>query len=30
MFRHTPGVPVWQRNYYEQIIRKDESFIPAN
>jgi len=21
--RHTPGVPVWQRNYYEHIIRND-------
>ncbi|WP_169239716.1 transposase [Candidatus Roseilinea sp. NK_OTU-006] len=23
--RGTPGVPVWQRNYYEHIIRDDES-----
>ncbi|MCX8051233.1 MAG: transposase [Chlorobi bacterium] len=23
--RKTPGVPVWQRNYYEHIIRSDES-----
>ena len=23
--RRTPGAPVWQRNYYEQIIRTDES-----
>jgi putative transposase len=22
--RHTPGVPVWQRNYYEHVIRDDE------
>ena len=22
--RNTPGVPVWQRNYYEHIIRDDE------
>ena len=22
--RNTPGVPVWQRNYYERIIRDDE------
>ncbi len=22
--RHTPGVPVWQRNYYEHIIRNEE------
>lgn len=22
--RGTPGVPVWQRNYYERIIRNDE------
>jgi REP element-mobilizing transposase RayT len=23
IFRGTPGVPVWQRNYYEHIIRDD-------
>jgi hypothetical protein len=23
--RNTPGAPVWQRNYYEHIIRNDES-----
>jgi len=23
--RHTPGMPVWQRNYYEHIIRSEES-----
>ena len=23
--RNTPGVPVWQRNYYEHVIRDDES-----
>jgi hypothetical protein len=23
--RDTPGVPVWQRNYYEHIIRDEES-----
>ena len=23
--RNTPGVPVWQRNYYEHIIRDNES-----
>ena len=23
--RHTPGVPVWQSNYYEHIIRDDRS-----
>ena len=22
--RHTPGAPVWQRNYYDHIIRDDE------
>ncbi|MFN3472142.1 MAG: transposase, partial [Aquificaceae bacterium] len=22
--RHTPGAPVWQRNYYEHIIRNEE------
>lgn len=24
-WRHTPGTPVWQRNYYEHIIRNEES-----
>lgn len=24
--RKTPGVPVWQRNYYEHIIRNEEAF----
>ena len=24
-FRNTPGMPVWQRNYYEHIIRNDKS-----
>ena len=23
LLRHTPGIPVWQRNYYERIIRDD-------
>jgi len=23
--RNTPGIPIWQRNYYEHIIRDDES-----
>jgi len=23
--RRTPGAPVWQRNYYEHIIRSEES-----
>ncbi|HKZ46400.1 MAG TPA: hypothetical protein VJ202_03355 [Thermodesulfobacteriota bacterium] len=23
-FRNTPGMPVWQRNYYEHIIRNEE------
>uniref|UniRef100_A0A7C4RTW2 Transposase n=1 Tax=Desulfatirhabdium butyrativorans TaxID=340467 RepID=A0A7C4RTW2_9BACT len=23
--RGSPGVPIWQRNYYEHVIRKDES-----
>jgi REP element-mobilizing transposase RayT len=23
--RGTPGIPVWQRNYYEHIVRNDES-----
>ncbi len=22
--RKTPGIPVWQRNYYEHVIRKSE------
>ena len=21
--RNTPGIPVWQRNYYERVIRND-------
>jgi REP element-mobilizing transposase RayT len=25
--RHTPGLPVWQRNYYEHIIRNDRALI---
>lgn len=25
LLRHTPGYPVWQRNYYEHIIRNDKS-----
>jgi putative transposase len=25
VMRNTPGVPVWQRNYYEHIIRDEES-----
>jgi REP element-mobilizing transposase RayT len=34
--RCTPGVPVWQRNYYEHIVRKQEelahivAYIQAN
>jgi putative transposase len=24
--RGTPGVPVWQRNYYEHVIRDEKSF----
>jgi putative transposase len=24
--RRTPGIPVWQRNYYEHIIRDDEDY----
>jgi len=23
--RNTPGIPIWQRNYYEHIIRSEES-----
>jgi len=26
IIRNAPGIPVWQRNYYEHIIRDDESF----
>jgi REP element-mobilizing transposase RayT len=25
LIRHTPGYPVWQRNYYEHIIRDEQS-----
>jgi putative transposase len=25
LIRNTPGTPVWQRNYYEHIIRNDPS-----
>ena len=25
ILHETPGTPVWQRNYYEHIIRNDES-----
>ena len=25
--RHTPGVSVWQRNYYEHIVRGDEELL---
>ncbi|MCL4562022.1 MAG: transposase [Chloroflexi bacterium] len=25
--RHTPGIPVWQRNYWEHIVRSEESAI---
>ncbi|MBR4583237.1 MAG: transposase [Bacteroidales bacterium] len=24
--RHTQGIPVWQRNYYEHIIRNDDDY----
>jgi putative transposase len=24
--RNAPGIPVWQRNYYEHIIRSEEAF----
>ena len=23
--RHTPGVPIWQRNYFEHVVRDEES-----
>lgn len=26
-WRGTPGVPVWQRNYYEHIVRSDEALV---
>ncbi len=26
IMRKLPGIPVWQRNYYEHIIRDDESY----
>lgn len=25
--RHTPGQPVWQRNYYEHVIRDEEDYL---
>ncbi len=25
--RHTPGSPVWQRNYYEHVVRDDEELL---
>jgi putative transposase len=25
--RHTPGLPVWQRNYYEHVVRNDEELL---
>ena len=24
LIRNTPGIPVWQRNYYERVIRNQE------
>ena len=24
LLRNTPGIPIWQRNYYEHIIRNDD------
>ena len=24
--RHTPGTPVWQRNYYEHVIRTEDEW----
>jgi REP element-mobilizing transposase RayT len=26
ILRHTPGAPVWQRNYYEHIINTDREY----
>jgi REP element-mobilizing transposase RayT len=26
LLRSSPGLPVWQRNYYEHIIRNERSF----
>jgi REP element-mobilizing transposase RayT len=26
-FRFTPGIPVWQRNYYEHIITSDREYL---
>jgi putative transposase len=26
LLRGTPGIPVWQRNYYEHVIRSDKKF----
>jgi len=27
IMRHTPGFPVWQRNYYEHIIKNDKEYL---
>jgi putative transposase len=27
IFRGTPGLPVWQRNYYEHVIRNDTDLL---
>ncbi len=26
MIRKTPGIPVWQRNYYERVIAEDNDY----
>jgi ribosomal protein S30 len=26
VLRKTPGIPVWQRNYYEHIIRNEQDY----
>ncbi len=26
MLRHTPGIPIWQRNYYEHIIKTEKEY----
>ncbi|MGB8214936.1 MAG: transposase, partial [Anaerolineales bacterium] len=26
VLRKTPGIPIWQRNYYEHIIRNEDEF----
>ncbi len=27
--RNTPGIPLWQRNYYEHIVRDDRDYMKS-